>query len=58
MASNKFRLGFSPVQRGVSVWFGAVFLGLGMGATSCSEPPRLKLTLSQREMADTLYLER
>ncbi len=29
-----------------------------MGATSCSEPPPLKLTLSQREMADTLYLEK
>lgn len=58
MASSKFRQRFSSAQGAAFVWFGAVFLGLGMGATSCSEPPPLKLTLSQREMADTVYLEK
>ena len=58
MASSKFPRRFFSAPGAARLWFGAVFLGLGMGATSCSEPPPLKLTLSQREMADTLYLEK
>ncbi|MBV6427037.1 MAG: hypothetical protein KIPDCIKN_01550 [Haliscomenobacter sp.] len=58
MASSKLRRRFFSAQGAARLWFGAVFLGLGMGFPSCSEPPPLKLTLSQREMADTLYLEK
>ncbi len=58
MAARNFRQGISVVRSWSFVWAGAIALGLGAGITSCSEPPPLKLTLSQREAADTLYLEK